>query len=135
MNYQEFGSFVDELKTGDTYWSESAKLEFAVEINDVMRRNGTTNKRLSEIISKSPAYVSKVLRGDTNFTIETMVKLARAVGCKLSVHIAPCDSKTRWIDVIKNFSRPPVTLRKVTWKTPESPIFEGESDAKQSVAA
>jgi hypothetical protein len=37
----------------------------------------------------SPAYITKIFRGDVNFTIETMVKLARRVGARLHLHLIP----------------------------------------------
>jgi hypothetical protein len=40
-----------------------------------------------------------VLRGDVNFTLATMVKLARAFDMDLKLHLARQGAQTRWEDV------------------------------------
>lgn len=52
-----------------------------------------TNAKLAESIGVSPAYVSKVLHGDVNFTLETMTKLAMAVGSRVEVNFVPLVSE------------------------------------------
>ena len=42
---------------------------------------------LAEKIGTSAAYITKVFRGDANFTIESMAKLSRATGGKLHIRI------------------------------------------------
>lgn len=42
---------------------------------------------MAKRIASSPAYISKVFRGDSNLTIESMVKLARATGGQLDIRI------------------------------------------------
>jgi transcriptional regulator with XRE-family HTH domain len=71
----------------DSYWVESAKLAFAVELHKRCRAAGITNAQLAKKLGTSAAYITKVFRGDTNFTIETMVKLARAAGAALDVKL------------------------------------------------
>jgi transcriptional regulator with XRE-family HTH domain len=53
---------------------------------------------LAARIGHSPAYVTKVLRGDANFTAATMTKLARAMGAEVRIHLAPIGSRTTWFD-------------------------------------
>ena len=40
---------------------------------------------LAKLMGTSNAYISKIFRGDANLTIESMVKIARAVGCNISI--------------------------------------------------
>jgi hypothetical protein len=42
----------------------------------------------TEGVVREMAYVTKILRGKANFTLETMVRLARALGAELRVQIA-----------------------------------------------
>jgi transcriptional regulator with XRE-family HTH domain len=53
---------------------------------------------LANAAGVSQAYISKVLSGSENFTIETMTKLALAVGGKVRLHIADLSADTRWVD-------------------------------------
>lgn len=80
-------AFVEEAKATDGYWVESAKLEFALRLEQQRRKAGITYAALAKKIGASAAYVSKVFRGDTNLTIESMVKLARATGGQLDIRI------------------------------------------------
>jgi len=59
-------------------------------------------KDLAEKINTSSAYVTKVFRGDANFTIETMVKLARAVDGELQIRIEPKQSDDIWFSVLRS---------------------------------
>jgi hypothetical protein len=74
---------------------------------DLLLRMGVlkmTNAALAESTGVSPAYITKVLRGSENFTLETMTKLAIAVGGKVRIHIADRDAVTQWVDIIGGVS-------------------------------
>lgn len=80
-------SFVDKARVSDVYWVEAAKLHFAVGLDRQRVRAGLSYKDVAEKLGHSAAYVSKVFRGDSNVTIESMVKLARATGGRLDVKV------------------------------------------------
>ena len=80
-------AFVDEAKQSDAYWVESAKLEFALALEQQRRAAGLSYADLAKKMGTSAAYISKVFRGETNLTIESMVKLARATGGQLDARI------------------------------------------------
>ncbi|MGL4398710.1 MAG: helix-turn-helix domain-containing protein, partial [Luteolibacter sp.] len=44
---------------------------------------------LADKIGSSPAYITKILRGETNFTLDSMVKIATALGCELTIGLRP----------------------------------------------
>lgn len=44
---------------------------------------------LARRLGTSQAYVTKILRGSVNFTLETMILLARALNADLTVSISP----------------------------------------------
>jgi len=95
----KFSQLVERAKQHDAYWTDRASLEFVVDVYRLMQQQGTTKSALARKLNTSPAYVTKVFRGDTNFTLETMVRLARAVGGRLHVHVAEEDARVRWFDV------------------------------------
>jgi transcriptional regulator with XRE-family HTH domain len=84
---KQLKAFVDEAKQTDAYWVESAKLEFALALEQQRRAAGLSYADLAKKMGTSAAYISKVFRGDTNLTIESMVKLARATGGQLDARI------------------------------------------------
>ncbi|MFZ5510783.1 MAG: helix-turn-helix domain-containing protein [Pseudomonadota bacterium] len=101
MATKSLRKYITEAKQRDSYWVEHAKLDFSFALERQRRRTGMSYKTLAEKLGTSPAYVSKVFRGDANFTIETMVKLTRAVGGQLHLHIAQPDITVRWFEAIQ----------------------------------
>lgn len=83
----ELKAFIEEAAKDDLYWVEHAKVDFAVALEAQRRRSGLSYKALAERMKSSAAYISKVFRGDSNLTIESMVKLARAAGGKLEIRV------------------------------------------------
>jgi transcriptional regulator with XRE-family HTH domain len=63
-------------------------------------------------LSTSAAYISKVFRGDTNLTIESMVKLARATGGRIEINIVDEDGSTRLS--VNQSPKPKVKMNKQT---------------------
>lgn len=80
-------ALVQEAVKDDAYWVERAKLDFATGLESQRRRAGLSYKEVADRIRSSAAYISKVFRGDSNLTIESMVKLARASGGCLEVRV------------------------------------------------
>jgi hypothetical protein len=74
------------------YWSHIAMRSFVRDLGQRMEDLGMKRADLARKIDASTAYVTKVMRGDANFTLETMTKLAMAVGGKLDVRIAERDA-------------------------------------------
>ncbi len=95
---------------------EAAKIDFAVDLAHQMGREGLKKRDLATKLGTSAAYATKVLRGDANLTIDSMVRLARAAGGTLHIHIAPQEAKVRWFDILgnKNTTPEPITLAWVT---------------------
>jgi transcriptional regulator with XRE-family HTH domain len=95
---KSFRTLIESAKQRNSYWFETAKLDFSIELNRLFKRTGMTQAELATKIDSSPAYITKIFRGDTNFTIETMVKLAIAVDGELHIQITPKNVKTKWFD-------------------------------------
>jgi transcriptional regulator with XRE-family HTH domain len=101
---KSFKTLIETAKQRNSYWFETAKLEFSVELNRMFKRSGITQAELANKIDSSPAYVTKVFRGDTNFTIETMVKLASAVDGELHILITPKNVTAKWFNELTSLS-------------------------------
>ena len=78
---------LDAAKKTDSYWMGVAKLDFALAIERQRKKIGKSYADVAAAIETSPAYISKVFRGDANLTIESMVKLARSLGCNLDLEL------------------------------------------------
>lgn len=93
--HKNFRALPDSVRGGDEYWVERAKIEFVEGLVREMENRSITRAQLAERIGASTAYITKVLRGDTNFTIESMVKLTRALGGNLSVQVTGKERRSR----------------------------------------
>jgi plasmid maintenance system antidote protein VapI len=98
MNTKSFKEIFAEARQKDSYWVEGAILDFTGDIERLMKQQNITNAMLADRIGTSRAYITKVLRGTANFTIETMVKLSRGVGGNFHVHVADQQAKVQWFD-------------------------------------
>ena len=85
MSSKTFEEMIQEFERGDDYWTELAIIEFTEVLIQRMQGQGITRTELARRMGKSKSYVTKVLQGDNNFTIATMVSLIRALGGRLLV--------------------------------------------------
>ncbi len=107
MNTQaSFQNMLDRSKKRDQFWVETAILEFTEEMAARMDQLKVTNSQLAERLNVNPAFVTKLLRGKNNFTIETMVKLSRALDAELRVHMQPAGTMSQWINFLKEKPAP-----------------------------
>ena len=91
MQRKRYKQFISRVESTVDYKVEVAALEFVDELVRCMRQAGLTQAELARRLGASEPYVSKVLRGDANFTLATMVKLAIAVGQGLRVMLEPAN--------------------------------------------
>jgi len=94
----EYAEFLKNAEKAPEYWTQTAILDFTEELSRLMSeaKPAINRAELARRINASPSYVTKVLRGNVNFTLETMNKLARAVGAVVRIHLAPDGVVVTW---------------------------------------
>lgn len=55
----------------------------------LMEQQGLSRTQLAERMGVSPAYITKILDGNPNLTIKSLLKLSDALGRELTIHFAP----------------------------------------------
>jgi len=95
MKKKSFKELFNEAKERDTYWAASIILDFTEGLHKTMEANGITRSDLARRLSVSPAYITKVLRGNVNFTVDSMVRLIRAAGGEVRVQVVPKSQSKR----------------------------------------
>jgi transcriptional regulator with XRE-family HTH domain len=88
MKAKSFPELFREAENHEDYWLAGAILEFTEDVVREMERQGISRTELARRLGATPAYVTKILRGKVNFTLATMVKLARALDAELHVQLA-----------------------------------------------
>jgi transcriptional regulator with XRE-family HTH domain len=71
-----------EITDSELYDIESARFLISAAIAALMHAQGINKAALAARLGTSRAYVTKMLQGNGNFTIETLVKIARALKMK-----------------------------------------------------
>jgi transcriptional regulator with XRE-family HTH domain len=84
----------ESIRKSDNYKISKITLDFANKLWELMQQKNIKPSQLAKSINTSPAYITKVLRGDANYTVETLYKLTKAVGCELDIKIK--DEKKKW---------------------------------------
>ena len=110
-----FTDRLEQAKQCDSYWAEHAKIDFAIDLERLMDRQNLRKFDLAARMETSPAYISKVLRGDANLTIESMVRLVRAAGGTLHIHIAPQAAKVRWFNILASKRESSIEPMALSW--------------------
>jgi transcriptional regulator with XRE-family HTH domain len=82
-----FSDLYQEAERHQDYWIAGAILAFTESVVREMERQGLTRTALAARLGATPAYVTKILRGKVNFTLATMVRMSRALGAELHVHL------------------------------------------------
>lgn len=85
-----------EAKNTNSYWVETAKIQFALALDTQRKAAGMTYKAVADALGTSAAYITKIFRGESNLTMESMVRLARATGGQLEVRIVDPVVAAQW---------------------------------------
>ena len=110
------------------YNLEGSIIDFTEDLCRWMEEKGVSRAELARRIGTSPAYVTKILRGNSNFTLASMVRIAMALESELRIHLAPRGAMTRWIDDL-----PPVEVSSSSLST--APADEAKAAAPTMIEA
>jgi transcriptional regulator with XRE-family HTH domain len=86
---ERFADLFREIEQSDVYHIEGVKVEIAEQIYLAMKHQSVSNAELARRLGKSRAYVTKLLQGSTNFTLESLTKIARALDCQIDFQFSP----------------------------------------------
>jgi transcriptional regulator with XRE-family HTH domain len=84
---KSFKDLFESARKRDEYWIARYKLEFTEQLQRLMEQKRETRASLARKLGKSPAYLTKIFRGNVNFTMESMVRLVRALGGSLRIEM------------------------------------------------
>ena len=93
MSKKSFAALFEAAERHDEYWTERAIIEFTENLSLWMELKKISQADLAVAMGVSQPYISKVLKGNVNFTMATMTKLARALGAEIHVCLAPIENQ------------------------------------------
>lgn len=102
MNGNTFKQLIAETLASGELDVEGAKIDFAMGLARMMDAREISKAQLAQALGVSKPLVTRILRGDANLTIQTMVRAARAAGGKLHLHVAPDGQDVKWFGLYRN---------------------------------
>lgn len=93
-----FEELFTQAENHTEYWVEGAILEFTEEILQKLKTSGVSRAELAERLGNSRPQISRLLSGQNNFTLRTMVEVSRALNCELRLHLQSQGMQTAWIE-------------------------------------
>jgi hypothetical protein len=100
MAERGFRALLSKARQRDRFWVAKATQDFTEALFGLMERRGVNKAELARRIDSSPAYITKALQGNTNFTIGSMVRLVRALDGQLCIHVAHREDRVHWFHVL-----------------------------------
>jgi transcriptional regulator with XRE-family HTH domain len=85
--YGWFKEVHDEVKDSFEFKLAGLKLEVTEKILEAMERKNVNRKQLSDALGVSKASVSRLLNNGSNATLKTLLQIAEALNCYLSISI------------------------------------------------
>ena len=131
-----FRELFEKAKQNEDYWVEGAILGFTANVVRAMEECDISRTELASRLGATQGFVTKLLSGNANMTLRTMVRIARALDAELHVHVAPVDRKVRWIEVATSMKRstPNIGFNDVCVRTARNAEGVAEND-KPPIAA
>jgi transcriptional regulator with XRE-family HTH domain len=125
---------LEEIKDDPEYITDRILFEINEEICETLKRKNWTQKKFANELNVSEPYITKLLRGKPNLTIESLVKITLKLGLKL--HIDLFEKETSIIkiqDECKDFKLEKVKVEQNWIETYEGEIGDvSESFSKAS---
>lgn len=95
MNINDKTSWFEEelkiIENNNDALSYKYILDFSETVLDILDKKGIKNKNkfLAKKLGTSPAYISKLFNGKTNFTVKKLVEISKAVDNELVIKLRP----------------------------------------------
>lgn len=86
-----FGELLDSYKDDFEFRLEELVFELTEQISKKLKEEKISRKKFAEKLNVSPAAVSKILNGNPNFTIRTLLSMADVLKTDLSIEFKAKD--------------------------------------------
>jgi len=82
-----FGDLLDSYKDDFEFRLETLVFELTEQISKKLKEEKISRKQFAEKLNVTPAAVSKILNGNPNFTLSTLLAMADALKMELSIEL------------------------------------------------
>ena len=106
VDFERYQKMFQEAEEHADYWIDGPITEFIEDLARLMEEQGVNRAELARRMGTSRAYITKMLGGNANFTLLTMVKLAMVLDGAVHIHISDKRAVTRWRDKLPGRGAP-----------------------------
>jgi transcriptional regulator with XRE-family HTH domain len=99
---QSLIQIAEQLDLSDQLAIERAKINAAETIYTIMKHKEVSKSELARRLKRSRAYVTQILQGDANFTLDSLTRISAALDTRLQVTFVPVCSSLRWNSAFPN---------------------------------
>jgi len=133
--YQSFTDVWAEVENDNTFWTEKNILDFTTKLFNLMEHRNISKKEWAKRLGTSQAYITKIFRGNANFTMASMTKFVQSLDAKLEIQVVPKEENvTQWFKVLKNSDQPKPTIMK-NWQFETVSGYNTDSDNELEACA
>ena len=128
-----FDELLNKAKTSSAYYAEGLRIAIGDQILSEMKKLHITQKELARRLEAKEPRITKILRGHSNLTIESMAKVAFALGLEWECNLAPLEQYELGFDSqseygsIKEFSIP------IRWPFEKEPSYAESSNSTNDI--
>ena len=97
-----FEEKLSQYENDSQFLTEEKILEFNEKVVSKMMENGINRVNLANRLGVTKSFVTKLLNGNPNMTIKTMVGIANVLDCNLHIDICPKWVKPKTLCVLAN---------------------------------
>lgn len=113
---QSFKKLFEKSRKRLEYFVHGAVISFTEAVIKRMAELKISKSGLAEKLKCKPPYITKALGGGTNFTLESMVKIALALDAELEIGLTPKGCSEKLEDVLQNVTKiKPLKQEKFDW--------------------
>lgn len=84
-----FEEKIEKFKDDPEFIAEGVILAFTEKIVAIMKEQDINRTELARRLGVSKAFITKLLNGNPNLTIKSMVSIAKILGCDLNIDLYP----------------------------------------------
>jgi transcriptional regulator with XRE-family HTH domain len=90
----KFEALLATARDTDAYWQNRVRLQAATQLQDLLTASGLNQEQLAQKVGVKPPQVSRVLNALGNPTLDTLVKMAGALGYVPHLTFVPIQNPT-----------------------------------------
>ncbi len=114
---ERYREWARKIEDDPRFAAEELKLAFAGELARTLEAKGIRRTELAEKLKTNRGYVTRILNTEYNLTIETMARVANALGARVALHLHPRDTGVEWSEVSIERRRPIRSAEEICYPT------------------